>query len=154
MKGMIASALLGVLLASPVAAQIAGSGQRTEADEHLYTARKAPPPPVSSARAVPTLSGAPGRVYRSSSLLKVDVRAASRLGSRSGIRVISGGRVKLVQPGARMLPVAPKGSSHRSPMKLIRVGASPRAAYTPYGVDFAEPHEEAPARPPTIRINP
>ena len=49
MKGFIASALLGVLLASPVAAQIAGSGKRTpEAEAQLAKIRKTPPKPVAA----------------------------------------------------------------------------------------------------------
>ena len=166
MKGMLASALLGVLLALPVAAQIAGSGQRTDPDDHWYPVREespvkskpAPdrpaPAPVSSPRAVPKLSGAPAGGSRISPFLKVDVQSARRLGRTSGVRIISGSHVTLVQPGARIVPAAGHGPSRRSQMKLIRVGTSPVTAYTRYGIDLVEAHEEVRARPPTIRINP
>lgn len=155
MKGFIASALLGVLLASPVAAQIAGSGQRTpEAEEQLAKIRKTPPKPVSSPRAVPKLSGAPHGGNRASPMVVVDIRTAKRLAGTSGIRVFRGDRVSVVRPGVRKLVQTPQSSSRRSQMKLIRVGASPRMTYTAYGIDLAERHEETPVRPPTIRVNP
>lgn len=155
MKGFIASALLGVLLASPVAAQIAGSGQRTpEAEEQLAKIRKTPPKPASSPRAVSQLSGAPHGGNRTSSMVVVDVRAARGLASSSGIRVFRGSRVSVVQPGVRRLVKTSATTGRRSQMKLIRVGASPSATYTAYGIDLAERHEETPVRPPTIRVNP
>ncbi|MEZ5985533.1 MAG: hypothetical protein R3B94_06245 [Hyphomonas sp.] len=155
MKGFIASALLGVLLALPVAAQIAGSGQRTqEAEEQLAKARKAPPAPVSSPRAVPKLSGAPQAGKGGSTMRIVDVQAVRRMYGTSGVRVFRGDRVSVVRPGMRRLPSVQKASSRRSQMKLIRIGASPRMTYTGYGIDLAERAEEVPVRPPTIRINP
>ncbi len=155
MKGFIASALLGVLLASPVAAQIAGSGQRTpEAEAQLAKIRKAPPKPVSTARAEPKLSGSPAGANRTSSMVFVDVRAAKGLSATSGIRVFRGSRVSVVQPGVRRLVKAQASGGQRSQMKLIRIGVSPRATYTTYGIDLAERHEEMPVRPPTIRVNP
>lgn len=155
MKGFIASALLGVLLASPVAAQIAGSGQRTpEAEAQLAKVRQTPPKRVSSSRAEPKLSGSPAGGNRSSSMVFVDIRAAKGLSATSGVRVFRGSRVSLVQPGVRRLVKAKAPSGRRSQMKLIRVGASPRATYTAYGIDLAERPEEMPVRPPTIRVNP
>ena len=155
MKGFIASALLGVLLASPVAAQIAGSGQRTpEAEAQLAKIRKSPPKPASTARAEPKLSGAPTGGNRASSMVFVDVRAAKGLSATTGVRVFRGSRISVVQPGVRRLVKAKAPSARRSQMKLIRVGASPRATYTSYGIDLAERHEEMPVRPPTIRVNP
>lgn len=166
MKGMLASALLGVLLALPVAAQIAGSGQRTDPDDHWYPVgaeapvKKKPapvkpaPPPASSPRAVPQLSGAPARGSRISPLLKVDVQVAKRLGRTSGVRIIRGSQVTLVRTGERVRPPARNTSSRRSQMKLIRVGTRPATAYTRYGIDLVEPREEIRSRPPTIRVNP
>lgn len=166
MKGMLASALLGVLLALPVAAQIAGSGQRTDPDDHWYPVdaespvKKKPapakpaPPPASSPRAVPQLRGAPARGSRISPLLKVDVQAAKRLGRTSGVRIIRGRQVTLVRTGTRVMPSTQKTALRRSQMKLIRVGSHPATAYTRYGIDLVEPREEVRSRPPTIRINP
>jgi hypothetical protein len=155
MKGFIASALLGVLLASPVAAQIAGSGQRTpEAEAQLAQIRQTPPQPQASPRAVPKLSGAPHGGNRASSMLVVDVRAAKGLAGSSGIRVFRGSRVSVVRPGVRSLAASTSASPRRSQMKLVRVGPGPSATYTSYGIDLAERHEETPVRPPTIRINP
>ncbi len=155
MKGFIASALLGVLLASPVAAQIAGSGQRTpEAEEQLAKIRKAPPKPAASTRAEPRLRGAPQGGNRTSSMVVVDVRAMKGLAQTSGVRVFRGSRVSMVRPGVRRLVKTKTSGGRRSQMKLIRIGASPRATYTAYGIDLAERHEEMPVRPPTIRINP
>lgn len=155
MKGYIASALFGVLLASPVAAQIAGSGQPTpEAVAQLEQVRKTPPKPRSSPDAVPKLSGAPVTGKRASPMVFVDVRAAQGIAGTSGIRVFRGNRVSVVQPGVRKLEQTAQTGSHRSQMKLIRIGASPRVSYTAYGIDLAERHEEMPVRPPTIRINP
>lgn len=155
MKGFIASALLGVLLASPVAAQIAGSGKRTpEAEAQLAKIRKTPPKPVASPRAEPTLRGAPQGGNRGSSMVVVEVRAVTGLARTSGIRVFRGSRVSMVRPGVRKLETAKTSGGRRSQMKLIRIGASPRATYTAYGIDLAERHEETPVRPPTIRVNP
>lgn len=155
MKGLIASALFGVLLALPVAAQIAGSGQRTpEAEAQLAKIRKTPPKPVSTVRAEPKLSGSPAGANRKSSMVFVDVRAAKGLSATSGVRVFRGSRVSVVQPGVRRLAKAEASGGQRSQMKLIRIGASPRATYTAYGIDLAERHEETPVRPPTIRVNP
>jgi hypothetical protein len=155
MKGFIASALLGVLLASPVAAQIAGSGQRTpEAEAQLAKIRKAPPKPAASPRAEPRLSGAPKGGNRASTMKIVDVRAAKGLAGTSGIRVFRGTRVSVVRSGVRKLQKTSPATARRSQMKLIRIGASPSVTYTAYGVDLAERHEEMPVRPPTIRINP
>lgn len=155
MKGFIAYALLGVLLASPVAAQIAGSGKRTpEAEAQLAKIRKAPPKPTATFRAEPKLSGAPRGGNRTSPVVIVDVRAAKGLTANSGVRVFRGSRVSLVRPGVRQLAKAPATGKRRSQMKLVRVGASPRATFTTYGIDLAERHEEMPVRPPTIRVNP
>ncbi len=155
MKGIIASALLGVLLASPVAAQIAGSGKRTpEAEAQLEKIRKTPPKPSASPRAEPKLRGAPQGVNRSSSMVVVDVRAVGRLARTPGVRVFRGRRVSMVRPGARRLETVKTSGGRPSQMKLIRIGASPRAIYTTYGIDLAERHKETPVRPPTIRINP
>ena len=155
MKGFIAPALLGVLLASPVAAQIAGSGQPTpEAVAQLEKIRKTPPKPRSSPDAVPKLSGAPGGANRASAMKIVDVRAAKGLAGTSGIRVFRGSRVSVVRSGVRKLQKTSSAEARRSQMKLIRIGASPRATYTAYGIDLAERHEEMPVRPPTIRVNP
>jgi hypothetical protein len=154
MKGLVTSALLGVLLAMPVAAQIAASGQPTEAQKAAPPVRKAPPAPVSSPRATPALSGAPSGGKRTSSMLKVDVQAIRRPGGTAGIRLIRGGAVTMVHPGDHGMVMAGAGAPRRSQMKLIRVGASPLATYTRYGISLAEPQEESRARPPTIRINP
>lgn len=151
MKALFASALLGVLLALPVAAQIAGSGTRTEADEHLFRPGKRE---AVSARPEPALSGAPKVRERLSPMVKVDVRAAKRLGSSSGIRVISGSRVRVVEPGSRMLPGAAGGAMRKPQMKLVRVGAVPGTTYTAYGLDLAEPRRDMRERPATIRVNP
>ena len=153
-RGMLASAILGVLLALPVAAQIAGSGTRTESDDHLYPAKRTAPAPASTPRAVPALSGAPKGGYRASPLLKVDVQAAKRLGRTSGVRIISGNRVTVVHPGNFAMPAAPKASPRKTQMKLVRIGASPGVTYTRYGVDLSGPVKEVRSRPATIRINP
>ena len=154
MKGFLASALLGVLLALPVAAQIAGSGQRTEGDENWYPVKKVAPAPTPSKRVTPRIDVELQGGNRASPLLIVDVRAATLAGRRSGIRLIRGGRVTMVQPGPQRQLAAAKLSTHRPQMKLIRVGASPRTTYTTYGVALAESREDAPRRPQTIRVNP
>ena len=154
MKGLLSSALLGVLLASPVAAQIAGSGRRTETDQHLFRATPPPVPRPVQARApipqVEALSGGKGALP----LTKVvDVRAAKRAIGTSGIRVVRGGKVTIVQPGAARFAAA-DGDAYNTQMKLIRVGTRPRVAYRAYGLDIAQPREARPERPPTIRVNP
>jgi len=154
MKGLVTSALLGVLLAMPVAAQIAASGRPTEAQKTAPPVRKAPPAPASSPSATPALSGAPGGGKRSSSMLKVDVRAIRRPGGTAGIRLVRSGAVTMVHPGRHAMAVEGASAPYRSQMKLIRVGASPLATYTRYGISFAEPQKEIRERPPTIRINP
>ena len=151
MKALFASALLGVLLALPVAAQIAGSGTRTEADEHLFQAGKRA---AVTAKAEPALSGAPKVRERLSPMVKVDVRAAKRLRPAAGIRVIRGSRVTVVEPGARMIPGTAGGGMRKPQMKLVRVGAVPGTTTTAYGVDLAAPRRDVRERPPTIRINP
>ena len=120
MKGFIAPALLGVLLASPVAAQIAGSGQPTpEAVAQLEKIRKTPPKPRSSPDAVPKLSGAPGGANRASAMKIVDVRAAKGLAGTSGIRVFRGSRVSVVRSGVRKLQ---KTSSTERPPEPDEIG--------------------------------
>ena len=153
MKALVAAALFGVFIVAPAGAQIAGSGQRTQTDDLRRPVRK-PPAPVSSPRAVPTLSGAPAGGYRVSPLLKVDVQAAKRLGRPSGIRIISGGRVTVVQPGQGVMPPAPKVSMRKTQMKLVRVGAGPLTTYTRYGAELDKQREAPPQRPATIRVNP
>jgi hypothetical protein len=116
MKGFIAYALLGVLLASPVAAQIAGSGKRTpEAEAQLAKIRKAPPKPTATFRAEPKLSGAPRGGNRTSPVVIVDVRAAKGLTANSGVRVFRGSRVSLVRPGVRQLAKAPANRQAAQP---------------------------------------
>lgn len=153
MKALIAAALLGVFIATPAVAQIAGSGQRTQTEDHWYPVRKPPPVPVSSPRSVPKLSGAPLN-YRTSPLLKIDVQAAKRLARTSGIRIISGSRVTVVKPGRGVMPPAPKVSTRKTQMKLIRVGAGPGTTYTRYGARLDKRREAPLARPTSIRVNP
>ena len=79
---------------------------------------------------MPKLSGAPVTGKRASPMVFVDVRAAQGIAGTSGIRVFRGNRVSVVQPGVRKLEKTAQTGSHRSQMKLIRIGASPRATYT------------------------
>ena len=154
MKGLFATILLGGLIAAPVAAQIAGSGQPTDDDLHLLQAEKPAPVPASSPRAEPKLASALAGGYRSSPLLKVDISSAKRLGRRSGIRVISGSRVTVVTPGVRRLRPSTRMPERTPQMKLIRVGTGPRASATRYGANIIQPHGDERTRPATIRINP
>ena len=183
MRGALVSALLGVLLAAPVAAQIAGSGQRTDSDKHWYTVKEPEPAPAPEAapaaerqaeapvrmirrsvRIVPArtalprpgggLSGALAGGYRASPMLKLDVQVAARMGRTSGVRIISGGEVRVVDPVTRLVV---SGSDYAAPepqMKLIRVGSGPDVVLTSYGAELAGTRRAERPRPGTIRINP
>jgi len=191
MKGALVSALLGLILAAPVAAQIAGSGQRTEEDKHWYTVKEpertpgvtpAPEPearPVTRpdtsqprravrteiaprrtvtilpARTVPQPAGELAGGGNASMLRIVDVRAASRLGRGPGVRIISGGDVRVVAPGAGLVRSQPAFAPSRSQMKLVRVGSRPDYVLTSYGVELAGTARRSERGVPgTIRVNP
>lgn len=191
MKAALVSALLGVVLAAPVAAQIAGSGQRTESDRHWYTVKEPErvpepqPAPEPEARPVTRPDTAqPRRAVRTeiaprrtvtilpvrtapqpagelagggdASLLRiVDVQAASRFGRASGVRIISGGDVRVVAPGEGIIGVQPAFIPSSSRMKLVRVGSRPDYVLTSYGVELAGTARRTEREVPgTIRVNP